>query len=502
MMNPVTSKPPAPSLPPIERLIQLSDEVCAALRARLASSGYSPALVAEAEAVAPGQLDAVRLPLVHWWLERKGGTGAALARLFCYLSSLTRAEAEEALTAPVLGALETVGVLRERGVEIESNFRLTPLEGLFVISDSPDAAEDAAMGPGITTLNLVRLIPSAPGTLLDVGCGAGTLALLAAARGSPHAVGVDVNERAVSLSRFNARLNGVPAQFHAGDLLEPVRGERFELLLSQPPYVVQPEGIDRTLYLHGGSRGDEMALRFAVEMAKALAPGGRALLLFDTAPAKEPLHRRLRKALGDAPVDLVALLAPGLSADMHALGYASLEDAALGDRYREALRSYREHIEGLGGGAFSRALVVLDASDRAGGRFDVQLPITGLGRLDADRLGIFLSGLALAGADDGRVLTASVRLAPEGRLVEERTAGHLREEPARSVRFEKGALAVDREISEAGFFLFSALEECATVAEAVSRFAEACEEPPNEVRQTVLDFVREGLSRSLLVPLM
>ena len=481
--------------------MQLSDEVCAAVRARLASSGYTPDLLAEVEAVAPAQLDAVRLPLVHWWLERKDGTGAVLARLFAYLSTLTRAEAERALTAPVLGALEAVGVLRERGGEIESTFRLMPLEGLFVLSDPPDAIEDTVMGPGITTLDLVRLVPRAPGTLLDVGCGAGTLALLAAARGSKRAVGVDLSERAVSLSRFNARLNGVPAQFHAGDLLEPVRGERFELLVSQPPYVVQPEGIDRTTYLHGGPRGDELAVRFTVEMAQALAPRGRALLLFDTAPAKEPLHRRLRKALGDAPVDLVALLAPGPSADLQAVGYASLEDASLGDRYREAVRQYRGHIEGLGGGTFSRALVVLDASDRPGGRFDVQLPVGGLGTLDAQRLETFLSGLALASADEERLLTASVRLAPEARLVEERTADRLGGgEPLRSVRFEKRALAVDREISEAGLFLFGVLQECASVAEAVPRFAEACGDAPEDVRRMVLDFVREGLCRALLVP--
>jgi hypothetical protein len=84
--------------------------------------------------------------------------------------------------------------------------------------------------------------------------------------------------------------------------------------------------------------------------------------------------------------------------------------------------------------------------------------------------------------------------------VEERAAGKVLEAPLRSVRFEKGMLASDREISEAGLFLFQALEEGPGVEDAVARFAEACGDAPESVRRTVADFVREGLSRGLLVP--
>ena len=170
----------------------------------------------------------------------------------------------------------------------------------------------------------------------------------------------------------------------------------------------------------------------------------------------------------------------------------------LGDRYRAALGRYRDHLEEFGTAAFSRVLVILEA--REGGRLDAQLPVGGLAQLDARRLDALLSGLALAGADADRLLAARVALAPRGRLVEERAAGRVSAEPLRAVRFDKGALAVDREISEAGHVLFTILEGAATVAEATSRFAEACGTDKIAVRRTVLDFVREGLSRALLVP--
>jgi len=489
-----------PPLPPADPIERLDGAAAGALRERLATSGFGPLLVAEAEAIAPAQLDAVRLPLVHWWLERRSGPGAALARLFIYQAALARAEAEDALGKALVETLAGAGVLRAQGQTIASAFRITPLDGLYVLSDPPDGGSAAAMGPGMTTLDLVRLVPAKAGAVLDLGCGAGTLALLAAARGASRAVGADLNERAVALARFNARLNGLAAEFRAGDLLEPVRGERFDLVLCQPPYVVHPPGIAPTTYLHGGPRGDELALRFAAALPAALSERGRALLLFDTAPSSEPLQSRLRAVLGTAPADLVVLLAPGPSADLQAVAYASLEDGTLGACYRDSARHYRDHLETLGGSAFSRALVVLARSPVPGGRFTVQQPVGGLSRLDAAALDAFLAALELAGSDEAVLLRSAVRLAPGARLVEERAAGKVLEAPLRSVRFEKGMLASDREISEAGLFLFEALEEGPGIEDAVARFAEACGDAPEVVRRTVADFVREGLSRGLLVP--
>lgn len=486
-------------LPPVDPITRLTDAALQALRGAVLRSGYTFDTLAAAERVAPMQLDAVRSPLVSWWLERRPGPDAVLARLLNYDARVPIGAVAGALGEAVLDLLCGAGILWAADGLVEARLRLTPFEGLLLLSDPPDAGADAVMGPGPTTVMLARSVPRSPGAVLDVGCGAGTLALLAASRGARRAVGLDLSPRAVALARVNARLNGLAVELCEGDLLAPVRGETFDLVVSQPPYVPLPRELPPTVYLHGGARGDELALRFAAAFPAALAPAGRAVLLFDTPSVGPPLREALRTALGQAPVDLAVLAAPGPSADLEAVAYAAIEDGALGERYGDAVRRYRDHLEAIGAASFVRALVVLRASDRPGGRFTVELPVPALAGIDAAALDRFLAALDLASAPDETVLRAAVRPAPGARLREERRAG-TDGPPELAVCFEAGWVAKDRRVSEAGAFLLEAFARSPTVDGAVPPFAEASGEPEAEARRTVLDFAREGLSRGLLVP--
>src|SRR5262249_46858157 len=116
----------------------------------------------------------------------------------------------------------------------------------------------------------------------------------------------------------------LPATFLQGDLYQPVAGARFGLIVCQPPYVLQPPTTPGVTYLHGGPLGDALALRALGGAPGLLAEGGRALFLFDVPVLREqPLHARIREALGDAPVDLLLLTSPGPSPDLQAVAYAS-----------------------------------------------------------------------------------------------------------------------------------------------------------------------------------
>jgi SAM-dependent methyltransferase len=486
------------ALAPVEAIERLPDADLASVRGAVVASGYAFDTLAEAERVAPHQLDAVRLPLVRWWLARRPDRAALLARLFAYDDRVPAGAAAAALGDAALRTLCDAGIASLADGHVESRLRLTPLEGLLLLSDPPDAGADAVMGPGPTTVALARCVPRAPGAVLDLGCGAGTLALVAAARGAVRAMGVDLSARAVALARVNARLNGLAAEFREGDLLEPVRGEAFDLAVSQPPYVPLPDGVSPTVYLHGGARGDELPLRFAAALPAALARGGRAVLLYD-APAGGPRpNEALRAALGDAAVDLVVLAAPGPSADLEAVAFAAVEDRTLGAGYAAAVARYREHLAAIGAASFSRALAVLRAADRPGGRMTVELAVPSLSGVGAATLDRYLAALDLAAAPEPALLAAAVRPAPEARLREERAPGG--PSAAVAVRFEPGWIAADRELSEAGAFLLDALAGAASVDAAAARFAEAAEAAPDEARRTVVPFVREGLSRGILVP--
>jgi HemK-related putative methylase len=123
------------------------------------------------------------------------------------------------------------------------------------------------------------LLPAHGGRVLDLGCGSGVGALVAARAGC-RVVAVDINPAAVRCTRINALLNGLDGQVEVrgGDLFEPVQGERFETILFNPPYY---RGVPRDA-LDWAWRAPDVVERFAAGLAAHLAPGGSALLVLSS----------------------------------------------------------------------------------------------------------------------------------------------------------------------------------------------------------------------------
>lgn len=80
---------------------------------------------------------------------------------------------------------------------------------------------------------------------LDVGTGSGAIALTLAAEGIARTVvATDVSAAALDVARRNAAAAGLAdVDFRAGDLLEPVEGGSFDLVLSNPPYLTEAEWL-------------------------------------------------------------------------------------------------------------------------------------------------------------------------------------------------------------------------------------------------------------------
>lgn len=114
---------------------------------------------------------------------------------------------------------------------------------------------------------------------LDMGTGSGVGAIFAARRGY-RVVGVDLNPEAVRCARVNVLLNRLEEQIEIrqGDLFAPVAGERFDLVLFNPPFFrgEPKDGFDLAW------RSNEIAGRFAAGLPGALEPGGRALVVLST----------------------------------------------------------------------------------------------------------------------------------------------------------------------------------------------------------------------------
>ena len=136
-------------------------------------------------------------------------------------------------------------------------------------------------------LALARLAAQVAPRVLDVCTGSGAIAVVLK-REAPHAevTATDLSEGALAVARANATRLTARVRFAQGDLLAPVAGERFTLLVSNPPYIpaqacetLQPEVLrEPRLALDGGADGLIFYGRFAVEAKGCLVPGGWMLL--------------------------------------------------------------------------------------------------------------------------------------------------------------------------------------------------------------------------------
>jgi release factor glutamine methyltransferase len=130
--------------------------------------------------------------------------------------------------------------------------------------------------------SLRRLAPDA--SVLDVCTGSGALAVTAALAGARDVTAVDVSRRAVLTARVNAALNGVTIRALRSDLFSALHDQRYDVIVSNPPYVPDPTG-DR-LPTRGARRAWEAGRdgrivldRLIAEAPRHLRPGGTLLVV-------------------------------------------------------------------------------------------------------------------------------------------------------------------------------------------------------------------------------
>ncbi|HWL78168.1 DUF7059 domain-containing protein [Microbacterium sp.] len=158
----------------------------------------------------------------------------------------------------------------------------------WIASDLDEAAlggplpEDHVLGVGGASLTLAAIqLPTPVARALDVGTGCG-IQSLRARRAASHAVATDISDRALAYTRMNALLNGVDGiETRSGSLFEPVRGEVFDRIVSNPPFVITPrrDDVPEYEYRDGGMVGDDLVAAFVRQAGEHLAPGGVAQLL-------------------------------------------------------------------------------------------------------------------------------------------------------------------------------------------------------------------------------
>lgn len=138
------------------------------------------------------------------------------------------------------------------------------------------------LGIGSATLSLLRMtVRDQVDSALDLGCGCGIQALYLSTH-AQRVVATDISQRACDFTRFNAALNQREIEVRQGSLFEPVAGEAFQLITSNPPFVITPQSVRQDnlwQYRDGGMDRDNLIATVTSEGPSYLVPGGMLQML-------------------------------------------------------------------------------------------------------------------------------------------------------------------------------------------------------------------------------
>ena len=204
-----------------------------------------------------------------------------LIKLFLLAQPVDADELTELFDEEQLQLYYTMGLLDKTEAGYKSTAAIFPcLDGFFatdhMFTSHVSANTVYPLGLDSYLLSRALLNPKVENTLdMCTGCG---LHAIFSAKYSKRVVGVDKNPRAVNFAQFNALLNQVDnVRFFAGDLYEPVKGEKFDWIIANPPFVPSP---DSTLYFrHGSSSGEGISKRVIGGIPEFLSDNGYAQLV-------------------------------------------------------------------------------------------------------------------------------------------------------------------------------------------------------------------------------
>jgi methylase of polypeptide subunit release factors len=262
----------------------------ALLRRALDSTEFNHARVKRAL----GADDALGLPphQVPLVVQRLGdGPLATLLKLFYFGLPVPVQQASAALAPLSLQAAVPLGIVTLGRSRVHPAVHLMPTSGGVFASDlesheTTDLPSDFVMGIGESSRLLASLTSRrAVASALDLGSGCGYHAVLAA-RHAEHVIATDVNSRALAFTAFNAQLNGVSnVECREGPWFAPVEEMAFDLVLSNPPFVISP---DRSfVYRDSGLDADRVSRNLVEALPSHLRPGGVGAVLVSWIQARQ-----------------------------------------------------------------------------------------------------------------------------------------------------------------------------------------------------------------------
>lgn len=219
-------------------------------------------------------------------------------RLLLLADCLTEAEVAAALpTLGVKAAVQSGLVEHTSAHHLRACLRIEDHHEVLIAADWLGAIGtgtrqlhgEHVLGVGGASRTLHSLLPPVAGKhVFDLGTGCGIQALALAAAGASQVVASDISQRALAFAELNCALNpaNVPISLRRGSLFAPVAGETFDLVVSNPPFVIIPPGayeagLPRFEYRDAGEDacGDHLITQLLADLPEHLNPDGQAVML-------------------------------------------------------------------------------------------------------------------------------------------------------------------------------------------------------------------------------
>lgn len=205
----------------------------------------------------------------------------SILRLFGIAETISMQTAETLFGKSLLANLIEARLLGEEKSNIFSYFHIQTHKGLVFLSDyslPQGTPHDLVLpvGPSGKYLDAITIRKKVD-SALDLGCGCGIQSLLLALH-TTLVTATDINKRCLSLTALNARLNDIHnIELLEGSYFEPVHGRKFDLIVSNTPYVITP-GKDK-VYRDAKGSGDEAVMNVIQQAPAHLKEGGHAHIL-------------------------------------------------------------------------------------------------------------------------------------------------------------------------------------------------------------------------------
>ncbi len=265
------------------------------------------------------------------YVSREATPRNALVRLFLLGASLDQSTASEVLSASFIELCMGMGLVGASQGRLHANVVIVGIEDLLFVSDAfrllgGDQAADFVLPASTHSANYLRRLTMRPslGSVLDLGCGCGVHALLAA-RHSGKVIATDISPAATRYTTFNAWLNDIDnVECIVGDMFEPVAGQTFDLIVTNPPFVLGPDSS--FVYRDSQLELDELCRQLVSDAPDFLNSNGHLQMLCETVEFEgDSWHERMNSWFAGTQCDAWILRSPPL----HPVHYVSQRAADL-----------------------------------------------------------------------------------------------------------------------------------------------------------------------------